>query len=405
MADAGRRKRARYEKARRLEAKQEDPKRRGGDSAEPPPAAAVRLFVALDLPGEITGGLAEWQRRALADDALRPMREEALHVTLCFLGHHPERAVGRIVELVRAIEPAPVAMRLEAAPVPIPGGRPRLYAVEAESPDAVALQARVAQPLVAEGFFEPEKREFWPHVTVARVRSERLPPEQGARRGRSRPKRVGKPPSDLPKTLLDPFGCVRVALYRSILKPGGAEYAARGRRLAVLAGGTEEVMKKMADETQPLRPADAKETKAKDAALTAALSQIDKQFGQGSVMKLGEKATVPVEIVPTGALALDIALGGAGFRAGGSSRSSAPSRRARPRSSTTSSPRLRRAEASAPSSTPSTPSTRSTLARSASTPTSCSSRSPTTASRRSRSSTCSSARVPSTSSRSTRSRR
>ena len=75
-------------------------------------------------------------------------------------------------------------------------------------------------------------------------------------------------------------------------------------------------MKKMADENQPLRPADAKEAKAKDAALTAALSQIDKQFGQGSVMKLGEKATVPVEIVPTGALSLDIALGVGGVPRG-----------------------------------------------------------------------------------------
>jgi recombination protein RecA len=57
-----------------------------------------------------------------------------------------------------------------------------------------------------------------------------------------------------------------------------------------------------------LKAAD-KEAKAKDAALTAAVSQIEKQFGLGSVMRLGDKASVPVEAIPTGSLALDIALG------------------------------------------------------------------------------------------------
>ena len=44
-------------------------------------------------------------------------------------------------------------------------------------------------------------------------------------------------------------------------------------------------------------------------ALEAALGQIDKQFGAGSVMRMGEKETMSIEAVSTGALALDIALG------------------------------------------------------------------------------------------------
>ncbi len=44
-------------------------------------------------------------------------------------------------------------------------------------------------------------------------------------------------------------------------------------------------------------------------ALDVALAQIEKQFGKGSVMKLGETATMTVEAIPTGALSLDIALG------------------------------------------------------------------------------------------------
>ena len=63
-------------------------------------------------------------------------------------------------------------------------------------------------------------------MTVARVRSERLEPERGKRRGKARPKRVRKPPSRLTKAIEQPFGAVRMVLYRSQLKPQGAEYVA-----------------------------------------------------------------------------------------------------------------------------------------------------------------------------------
>ena len=47
----------------------------------------------------------------------------------------------------------------------------------------------------------------------------------------------------------------------------------------------------------------------KKKALEAAMSQIEKQFGKGSVMKLGEFKAMEIEAIPTGALSLDIALG------------------------------------------------------------------------------------------------
>ena len=47
----------------------------------------------------------------------------------------------------------------------------------------------------------------------------------------------------------------------------------------------------------------------KKKALEIALNQIEKQFGKGSVMKLGEYKAMNVEAIPTGALGLDIALG------------------------------------------------------------------------------------------------
>lgn len=47
----------------------------------------------------------------------------------------------------------------------------------------------------------------------------------------------------------------------------------------------------------------------KDKALKLALDKIEKDFGKGSIMRLGDKSTLNVEFIPTGALALDIALG------------------------------------------------------------------------------------------------
>ncbi|MFN8150700.1 MAG: recombinase RecA [Solirubrobacterales bacterium] len=62
--------------------------------------------------------------------------------------------------------------------------------------------------------------------------------------------------------------------------------------------------------------AGSKEAKAKDAALNAAVAQIEREFGAGSVMKLGADSKVDVEAIPTGALSLDLALGVGGVPKG-----------------------------------------------------------------------------------------
>jgi len=51
-------------------------------------------------------------------------------------------------------------------------------------------------------------------------------------------------------------------------------------------------------------------------ALNAALGQIEKQFGKGSLMRLGDSVVQPVEVIPSGSLGLDIALGIGGFPRG-----------------------------------------------------------------------------------------
>ncbi|PCI57958.1 MAG: recombinase RecA [Gammaproteobacteria bacterium] len=54
----------------------------------------------------------------------------------------------------------------------------------------------------------------------------------------------------------------------------------------------------------------------KEKALSAALSQIERQFGKGSIMKLGDNNTMDVETISTGSLGLDIALGAGGLPLG-----------------------------------------------------------------------------------------
>ncbi|HWM55027.1 MAG TPA: RNA 2',3'-cyclic phosphodiesterase [Solirubrobacterales bacterium] len=176
----------------------------------------ARLFIALDLPDSVKAGIEAWGREELNDPALRPVRHDALHVTLAFLGFRAEREIPRLAEIVEGSGgPAP---RIELGePVGKPSlSRARLFALPVVSPAAVTLQAELEGKLASERLYEPEKRPFWPHVTVARVRP------QG--RESKRPTRLSKPPGGLPQKLLQPFSGVRMTLYLSKLQPQGAQY-------------------------------------------------------------------------------------------------------------------------------------------------------------------------------------
>lgn len=176
----------------------------------------ARLFVALDLPDEVREGIVAWGREALADPALRPVAPQSLHITLAFLGYRPEKEIEQIAAVVReGAGPAPWVELRDPVQRP-PRGRARLYALPVLSPGTEALQAGVEQGLVEQGFYEPEKRLFWPHVTLARVRPEA--------RGSRRPAVVSEPPGPLPPELAEPRLSVRMTLYRSVIQPTGARY-------------------------------------------------------------------------------------------------------------------------------------------------------------------------------------
>jgi 2'-5' RNA ligase len=191
----------------------------------------ARLFVALDLPQTVRQGIVAWGRKALADPALRPLAPESLHVTLAFLGWMAEKEIPRLAGIVEESRgPAPRIELGEAVPRP-ERGRPRLFALPGSSPATVELQAGLQERLVEARLYEPEKRPFWPHVTVARVKR--------AERGSKRPARVSRPPGALPKGLLRPFDGVRITLYRSELQPQGAQYTPLAQVELPATGGSE----------------------------------------------------------------------------------------------------------------------------------------------------------------------
>jgi RNA 2',3'-cyclic 3'-phosphodiesterase len=180
----------------------------------------ARLFVALDLPAELRRAIAEWQRAELTDPALRPVRPESLHLTLIFLGYRPEKEIDRIAEAALGLEATTPTIELAPEPIGVPRGkRPRLFALDTPSEGAVALQARVERRLVEGGFYKPEKRPFWPHLTVARVKPEK--------RGGRKPALVEKPPGPVAEhtfLFFRPVPLVRLVLFRSHLRREGALY-------------------------------------------------------------------------------------------------------------------------------------------------------------------------------------
>ncbi|MGH2979311.1 MAG: RNA 2',3'-cyclic phosphodiesterase [Solirubrobacterales bacterium] len=177
----------------------------------------ARLFVALELPRKVVEDAAGWAREAFGPaEELRLVRPESLHVTLVFLGYHPEREIERIAEVSFGDGGEGGAFDLTPeGVVPVPRSRPRLLALALEDAGGAlgAWQDGLSRRLETAGLYEPEKRPFWAHVTLARVK-------RGAR------VRRGLELPGLPAELEGPFLATRVTLFRSTLKPSGAVYDA-----------------------------------------------------------------------------------------------------------------------------------------------------------------------------------
>jgi RNA 2',3'-cyclic 3'-phosphodiesterase len=179
----------------------------------------ARLFVALDLPDDVRAGLVDWQRTSLSDPALRVVRPEALHMTLVFLGYQAEKDAKTIAKAAFGVNAQAPAVELAREPVGVPRGkRPMLIALAANSDETIGLQKQIEERLVEAGFYKPEKRPFWPHLTVARVK----PEAPGSRK----PALIRNAPHPLPEHMFRFFRPTRLVLFKSHLRRTGAEYEA-----------------------------------------------------------------------------------------------------------------------------------------------------------------------------------
>ncbi len=174
----------------------------------------MRAFIACELPGSLAAELAVWAAAATGrDPALRLLAIDQVHLTLAFLGNVSLDDVDAledvIVEAVRD-EPWPSALRV-GPPVWLAPRSPHVLAVEMVDEDGAlgALQARIVAGCVEAIGFEPDRRAFLPHVTVARVRRGQVPRDYELE----------------PAPEAAAWACAGVSLVRSELGPGGAQYS------------------------------------------------------------------------------------------------------------------------------------------------------------------------------------
>jgi len=175
----------------------------------------MRLFVAIEIPENVCSALGALMKslRDTCRDA-RWVRIAGLHVTLKFIGETPSEKVDEIKAALRNIPPrVPIAMNFGGLGFFPNARRPRVLwaGVEAGS-DLAALAAAVDAALNPHGIQQPVDRRFTPHLTLARFKdSPKVQALQAA---------IEKAdPIEFGSTTATEFH-----LYRSVLKPGGAEY-------------------------------------------------------------------------------------------------------------------------------------------------------------------------------------
>jgi 2'-5' RNA ligase len=178
--------------------------RRGKATASFEGRERIRLFCALRLPPETVDRLADWQRLAFAGARdVRVLSAAHLHITLAFLGYRPvgevEAILGELREAAAVAQPPLLSVRRYRESRSV-----AMLALDDDGGHARALARDLQGRLERLGVYEPERREWLPHVTVLRFRT--------------RP-RLHPPLPDLA-----PFSPSDAALYHSLLRSGGAQY-------------------------------------------------------------------------------------------------------------------------------------------------------------------------------------
>src|SRR5882672_817986 len=182
----------------------------------------MRLFVALDIPEDVGAAIAALAARLRrACEHARWVRIEGAHVTLKFIGEAPAEKTEKIkTALANVSFPGALKILFHGVGFFPNERRPSvLWAGVEASPELRALAASVENSLEPLGIAR-ERREFSPHLTLARFKS----PEKLER---LRAAVAAAAPLEFGHAVANEFH-----LYQSVLKPGGAEYT----RLATFTG-------------------------------------------------------------------------------------------------------------------------------------------------------------------------
>ena len=176
----------------------------------------IRAFAAISMPGSILDSIEQTtaRLRKLGLNA-RYTKRSAIHLTLKFLGDIEEVLVEDISDALKksAMYGTRFSLVVEGAGVFPNFRKPRIiWAGIKPQPMLTDLQRRVDNHLALLGF-EPEKRAFRPHLTLARLKGARKVADL-----RSFVEREGESLS------LGSFQVDEIHLYQSLLRPEGAEY-------------------------------------------------------------------------------------------------------------------------------------------------------------------------------------
>jgi 2'-5' RNA ligase len=174
----------------------------------------VRLFVAIEIPGEVRSALATFlkEMRAVSPQA-KWVRAENLHITLKFLGETDATKLGAIGNtLLRIRNPQPVTLEFRGLGYFPNEKKPRVFWVSMEaSGNLKSLAGDIDASLHRLGF-PLEDRPFTPHLTLARFNPPGLPPRIGAAVAANSARGFGS------------LTTREFHLIESKLKPSGAEY-------------------------------------------------------------------------------------------------------------------------------------------------------------------------------------
>jgi len=178
----------------------------------------MRTFIAIDLDKEIKvtlSALIEELRER--NKNIKWVRQEAMHLTLKFLGEIKEEKIPEIVNTLEEItkDYRPFFLKIKGTGYfPLEKKNPRVLWTGVEADEAlISLQQRLESELEEIGF-PKEKRTFHPHLTLGRVKV---------------PSSIQETVRELERDKESVFGEMTVnklTFFQSILKPSGAEYIA-----------------------------------------------------------------------------------------------------------------------------------------------------------------------------------